>query len=95
MTQPQRRMWVVAYDIADDLDRARVAAVLARSGLRLQRSVFQVAPDDLDAALADVAQLVDLDHDVVQAFRQCRDCRDQQRDVGQAGPSLRDHWWIA
>ena len=34
--------FIVTYDISDDRDRRRVARLLARRGVRLQRSVFEV-----------------------------------------------------
>lgn len=34
--------FIVTYDISDDRDRRRVARLLSRRGVRLQRSVFEV-----------------------------------------------------
>ncbi len=41
--------YVAAYDIADDTNRQRVARILDRFGMRLQKSVFEVwlDPDEL------------------------------------------------
>lgn len=38
-------LFLVAYDIASDRRRRRVAAVLERKGRRLQRSVFEIRMD--------------------------------------------------
>lgn len=87
--------YVVAYDISDDLDRERTAARLLSHGVRLQRSVFEVETRQLGALLDDVGGMVNLDRDVVQAFRQCKACEDASRGIGQTGPSLQLRWWIA
>ena len=47
MSRQDARRYVVAYDIADDVRRARMARVLERFGDRVQYSVFVV---DLGAA---------------------------------------------
>ena len=87
--------WIVAYDISGNLDRERVAARLLSLGVRLQRSVYQVDVDDVDGLLADLAAMIDLDQDIMQAFRQCRSCGQATVAEGQTGPSMRQHWWVA
>lgn len=87
--------WLVAYDMSRDLDRERVAAHLLQRGIRKQRSVFEVDVEEVGAMLADLGDLIDLDRDVVEAFRQCRACSREARGIGQTGPSLRLRWWVA
>lgn len=87
--------WIVAYDVAGNTARERVAAHLQRSGLRLQRSVFQVEAVSTDRLLAELVPHLDLNSDVVQMFRQCRSCEQTQAAVGQYGPTLQERWWIA
>jgi len=41
-TQTGTRRWLMAYDIGDDRRRARISALLAGHGVRVQRSVFVV-----------------------------------------------------
>lgn len=43
-------IYIVAYDIANDSRRAKVAQILKEYGRRLQKSVFEidVEPEDLD-----------------------------------------------
>lgn len=87
--------WIVAYDISNDRDRERVAAQLLARGVRLQRSVFQVVTDDPTALLDELTQLIRVDVDVIQAFRQCGSCAADELGVGQVAASMREPWWIA
>lgn len=87
--------FIVAYDISDNLDRERTAARLLGTGVRIQRSVFEVETTDVTALLDGIGELVDLDVDVVQAFRQCKSCRQASIGIGQVGPSLQLRWWVA
>ena len=87
--------WIVAYDISRDRDRARVAARLLGQGVRLQRSVFEVAAPAAEVLLNDLTELIRPDLDVIQAFRQCESCASAQVGVGQTSPTLRTAWWIA
>ena len=87
--------WIIAYDISRDRDRAKVAAHLLAHGVRLQRSVFEVAAPDARAMLDDLTGLIRPDLDVIQAFRQCESCASAHAGVGQTAPTLRTAWWIA
>lgn len=87
--------WIVAYDISRDRDRERVAATLLGSGVRLQRSVFEVSTDDAQQLLEDCSKLIRVEIDVIQAFRQCQACADLLIGVGQTSPSMREAWWVA
>ena len=65
---------VVAYDVRDDGRRARLAAVLAAHGIRIQRSVFECLLDE--STLAEILQsadrLLNNDHDTVHVFTSAR-----------------------
>jgi CRISPR-associated endonuclease Cas2 len=87
--------YIVAYDISEDLNRERVAARLLSRGVRLQRSVFEIDTDDVEVLLDELGALIDLNRDVVQAFRQCHPCLKQTRGLGQTGATLRRRWWVA
>jgi CRISPR-associated endonuclease Cas2 len=62
--------WIVAYDVAKDLARTRVARSLERAGLRVQKSVFLVdlPPREVRQLLAKVKRLVDSNTDQVDAW---------------------------
>jgi CRISPR-associated protein Cas2 len=68
---------IVAYDIADDRRRSRVARELEAIGDRLQESVFQI-PRRIglcpDAVLARLRPLIDAAQDRIDVFTQCRHC---------------------
>lgn len=87
---------VVAYDIAADGDRAKVAAVLSRWGDRIQKSVFActLSTDELDEVLARIEKTMKVDHDVVHVFFQCASCADQERLLGQAESFDVPRYWV-
>lgn len=69
--------YVIAYDVSDRKRLRRVARRMERSAMRCQKSVFLFRGDAsaVAALLDDVAALLDLERDVVQAWR-----------LGQPGP---------
>ena len=87
---------VITHDISADDDRARVAALLSRKGVRLQHSVFKVRvpAEEFDELVEQISSLVNVDRDVVHLFRQCNNCMDIQQEIGQAPPDLNDEFWI-
>src|SRR5881409_825683 len=62
---------LIAYDIADPRRLQRVARRLERSAVRCQKSVFlfPAGPADVETLLDELATLLRLDEDVVQAWR--------------------------
>lgn len=87
--------WIVAYDISRDRDREQAAARLLAQGVRLQRSVFQVVTSDAPSLLEELSDLIDVDNDVVQAFRQCESCAGEELAHGQRVAGMRTAWWVA
>ena len=87
--------WIVAYDISRDRDREQAAARLLARGVRLQRSVFQVVTSDATSLLEELSDLIDVNNDVVQAFRQCESCANEELGHGQRVPGMRTAWWVA
>lgn len=70
-------IWVVAYDIADDLVRSRVARVLEGFGVRVQESVFECRLGD--AAFSELQQALAQAFPVprqgsIRFYRLCADC---------------------
>jgi CRISPR-associated protein Cas2 len=76
---------VIAYDIADDGARVKVADRLATIGYRIQRSVFQVdaPPEAVAAVVAMVEGLIEHDKDVIHVFRICGACETHRIVHGQ------------
>ncbi len=62
--------WVIAYDIREHRRRRRVAKVLERAGLRVQKSVFvaDLTPQRLSLLLAELSLLIDPSTDQVAAW---------------------------
>jgi CRISPR-associated protein Cas2 len=77
---------VVAYDISEDLRRARAAATIQRVGDRIQRSVYLCAADspELDELMTRLLDVIDPDTDSVYMLHQCLACWDKVRVLGQA-----------
>lgn len=63
--------FIVAYDIADPRRLRRVARLLERRGVRLQKSVFMFEgdPETLDNLLNEITSLIKKKEDVVQAWQ--------------------------
>lgn len=87
---------VVAYDISHDDARARVAAILATWGDRIQRSVFecQLSAVELADVMERIGEIIDLHDDVVQVFRQCASCCGDRIDLGQSIGFSEDPYWV-
>ncbi len=84
-----RRTLVVAYDIADDRRRARVAKTLGDFGVRVQLSVFECALTrgrlrELRRALE---RRIDPAVDSVSFYLLCRGCNARIRRLGRPPPS--------
>jgi len=64
------RLWVIAYDIADDRRRRRLAGVLGKCAARVQESVFEAWLNgaELRALLAEVAAVIEPSADAVRAY---------------------------
>lgn len=75
---------VVAYDIASNSRRSRVAASLQSWGYRIQESVFQInlEQDDLEELLEELEDIIESSDDVVHVYRLCRSCRDRVQVLG-------------
>jgi CRISPR-associated protein Cas2 len=79
--------WVVAYDIADDRRRERIARVLDDFGRRVQESVFEIWVDDQDweDLRRRLDPLVDTSRDLVRCYPVCKSCRQKCLDLGSSG----------
>lgn len=82
--------YVVVYDIADDPVRARVAALLAGYGRRVQESVFECQVED-ERELEELTErlrmtLADSDKGQVRVYRVCGNCLQASFGVGLIEP---------
>jgi CRISPR-associated endonuclease Cas2 len=88
--------WIVAYDVGNDGQRARLANALARRGVRRQLSVFECRLDD-DAltALVDSARpLLEPGRDRLSAYAQCAACRARRRELGRRSGVLEAAYYV-
>ncbi|MFN3477430.1 MAG: CRISPR-associated endonuclease Cas2 [Candidatus Methylomirabilales bacterium] len=76
---------IVAYDIADDGRRLRVATTLKDYGERVQRSVFECLLDErkLQSLIREVTPLIELEEDSIRLYRLCEGCRKVIQVYGQ------------
>ena len=76
--------YVLAYDIADDRRRARIAKLMESSAERVQGSVFEayLSPADLEALLRRVRKVLKKDQDGLRIYPICAACRGKVRTLG-------------
>jgi CRISPR-associated protein Cas2 len=87
---------IIAYDVASDRNRARVAAQLQRVGNRIQKSVFECITDPatLTVLITTLTSMIDLHTDTIHAIPVCRECHDDVERIGQARTVLDKPFWI-
>ncbi len=75
---------VIAYDIADDRRRLRLAERLLDFGRRVQESVFEAFLDEAQYAelTVEIAQLTDDQEDSVRIYALCESCRPRTAILG-------------
>lgn len=64
------RLWVIAYDVADDKRRRLLAKCLAKQTQRVQESLFEgwLTQTELNRLLSEAALLLDLAEDKLRAY---------------------------
>lgn len=88
--------YMIAYDVSHDGDRARIAALLAAWGDRIQRSVFEctIETDELATLEREIGKLVDVQRDSVHFVPVCANCDDARRLFGQAFRPEETWCWV-
>jgi CRISPR-associated protein Cas2 len=79
-----KQFLVVAYDIADDRRRQRIAKVLKHHGLRCNESVFECTLTDakIESLKLKLAQLADEDEDIILYYYLCMPCVMKRESLG-------------
>lgn len=74
-----QRLWLIAYDIADDRRRARVDRRLLAVGERVQWSAFEsfLHPDEQRTLARDLSELIDPLADTVIFYPLCLWCQER------------------
>jgi CRISPR-associated protein Cas2 len=77
-------LWVIAYDIADDQRRSRIAEVLETHGQRVQYSVFECHLSAWQRSRLQAELLAQLEpaEDSLRWYPQCRWCAGKRRVWG-------------
>lgn len=79
-------IYIIAYDIADNKRRLRVAKTLESWGYRIQESVFQLRLDTATLARvrSSLAALISESDDVIHIYPSCSSCADRADMLGAA-----------
>ena len=79
-------IYIIAYDIADNKRRLRVAKTLESWGYRIQESVFQLRLDNATLARvrSSLAALISEGDDVIHIYPICSSCADRADILGAA-----------
>jgi CRISPR-associated protein Cas2 len=82
----QRKFYVLAYDIADDRRRLRIAKEMEAVGERVQGSVFEawLSDAELDKLLKRVKKVLREEEDSLRIYTLCEACRGKARTEGQS-----------
>ena len=88
--------FLVAYDVSDDGDRGRLAALLSRYGVRVQWSVFDCELEHADVAdlLSRAEVMLTAGTDRVGIYPQCEACRAGRRHHGPPDDILDQPYYV-
>jgi CRISPR-associated protein Cas2 len=79
--------YVIAYDVASDRTRLKIAELLGRSGVRVQKSVFECAlePEELPSLVLRLERELEASSGSgnVRIYRLCADCLEESLGVGE------------
>ncbi|MCW2279335.1 CRISPR-associated endonuclease Cas2 [Heliophilum fasciatum] len=77
--------YVIAYDIANDRRRQKVAAFLQEYGRRVEKSLFEcnVNKADLQMIVARLQELLEKFDDCCHIYRVCGDCLHERLVIGE------------
>lgn len=82
--------YVLAYDIASDKRRAKIARTMEAVGERVQGSVFEayLAPVELEKVLKKTGKIMNNEEDSLRVYQLCSACRlkVQTRGMGKVTP---------
>lgn len=80
----ERGFYVLAYDIANDRRRAKIARALEAQAERVQESVFEayLTQNELEKLLRKSLKWMKLEEDSLRIYPLCQACRGKARAVG-------------
>ena len=76
--------YLLAYDIADDRRRAKIARLLESVAERVQNSVFEayLKPADLEKLVAGTLKHLKKEEDSLRVYLLCQNCREKVKTWG-------------
>lgn len=90
-------MFVIAYDIADDRRRTRVADICKDYGVRIQYSIFEadISADRVQSLIDRVERYMDATVDKIRIYTLCSTCNGKTTSVGlKTQPKHKGGWII-
>lgn len=83
----ERVFYLLAYDIADDRRRQKIARLMESMGVRVQGSVFEayMNPAELERTLRRAQKYFRKEEDSLRIYPLCAACRSKVRTLGQGG----------
>lgn len=93
---PERTLYVVAYDIGDDRRRNRVHKALCSFGKWTQYSVFEchLSERELIAMREKAMRLLKPEEDSLRIYPLCKACREKVETIGSDKPSEERVWIV-
>jgi len=85
----ERAFYVLAYDIANDKRRARIAKLCEAVGERVQASVFEgyFTPPELEKLLKKLGRVLKVEEDSLRVYALCSACRQRLVVRGRGKPT--------
>jgi CRISPR-associated protein Cas2 len=86
MKNDGRAFYVIAYDIANNKRRAKIARAMEALGARVQGSVFEawLTPAELKKLTGRAAKILNAEEDSLRYYMVCEACRDKIQTQGKA-----------
>jgi CRISPR-associated protein Cas2 len=90
ITTAEKHFWVIAYDIAKNSNRTKVADLLEQYGVRRNFSVFEilVTPVVLTKIKKQLQKLADTETDTLLYYYICKSCYDKKEHYGKTVATL-------
>ncbi len=84
-----RPFFLLAYDIADNKRRAKIAKLMESLGERVQGSVFEayLTPAELQKIVTRSEKVMNMDEDSLRIYTICEACRPRLKTLGQGKPT--------
>ena len=86
---PDRSFFLLAYDIADNKRRAKIAKLMESMGERVQGSVFEawLTPAEMQKIVTRSEKFMKMAEDSLRIYTVCEACRPRLKTLGQGKPT--------